>query len=762
MFQGFVTPLLVWGTALAAVPLLIHLFNRQRHKPLEWAAMKYMIAAYKKTRRRAPLENLILLLLRMAAVALLALALARPFTGSDSPLASLTESRRDMVLVLDASASTGYRENVQSVHEAIVDRARKILEDFDGTRGDRVRLVAASSRPRLVSARAPSDALALLSTLAEPTDEPLDLASTLAEVASYAEEEAAGTSQSQLEVRLLTDLQRRSFEPAWAGPDVTGAAVTDAGGDAEPAEPAAAAMAAALDRLDELGVRVVVEDLGATQTTPPNLGVEAVAPIGDILGPGLASEIGVAVRNFGPEEKTSVRVALEVDGVRQPSLEIDVPGRASAEAVFRVPFPTPGEHTLVAHLEGDRLAVDDSRAAVVRVPASIRVLLVNGDPHPTIDRDEVGYLKAVLEPPDDDSIGMVSGAESPFTTRVVDAVTFGVVEQDLSSYDVLVLANVNSVSARVVETIEAFTAGGGVVLFTMGDRTADSSAIDALNTRFWNATGTGLLPAKLFRAVEVASRRDAYYRCTWFDEEHPSLRFFADERWRPYLTEVPVYGFVATEPIANARVLARLDDEDKSPLLVERPFGRGRVLLWSTSIDRGWSRVADSPNTLIPLMHELLRYATSGQTPLPNVAVGDAINLEVDGFPRTPFVVRPDATRQRLDGEASEVTRGIWALPAITSLDRAGLWSVEHDEGVVPFAVGIDTGEGDLDRIGADELEGQHRAWRVYDAASGEAADEDDDPERGELWRPLALAALLALVAETLWAAWIGRGRRIA
>ena len=41
-------------------------------------------------------------------------------------------------------------------------------------------------------------------------------------LASYAEEEAAGTSQSQLEVRLLTDLQRRSFEPAWAGPDVTG------------------------------------------------------------------------------------------------------------------------------------------------------------------------------------------------------------------------------------------------------------------------------------------------------------------------------------------------------------------------------------------------------------------------------------------------------------------------------------------------------------------------------------------------------------
>ena len=52
-----------FGALLASVPLLIHLLNRQRHRPLEWAAMKFVLAAYRKTRRRAQLENLILLLL---------------------------------------------------------------------------------------------------------------------------------------------------------------------------------------------------------------------------------------------------------------------------------------------------------------------------------------------------------------------------------------------------------------------------------------------------------------------------------------------------------------------------------------------------------------------------------------------------------------------------------------------------------------------------------------------------------------------------
>ena len=59
-FEGFLHPALAWGAALAAVPLLIHLLNRQRHRPQPWAAMRFVLAAYRRTRRRAQLENLLL------------------------------------------------------------------------------------------------------------------------------------------------------------------------------------------------------------------------------------------------------------------------------------------------------------------------------------------------------------------------------------------------------------------------------------------------------------------------------------------------------------------------------------------------------------------------------------------------------------------------------------------------------------------------------------------------------------------------------
>ena len=46
MFQGFVHPALAFGALLAGVPLIIHLLNRQRHKPVPWAAMRFVLAAY--------------------------------------------------------------------------------------------------------------------------------------------------------------------------------------------------------------------------------------------------------------------------------------------------------------------------------------------------------------------------------------------------------------------------------------------------------------------------------------------------------------------------------------------------------------------------------------------------------------------------------------------------------------------------------------------------------------------------------------------
>jgi hypothetical protein len=98
----FLHPLLAWGLAAIAVPILIHLLLRQRPRPLPWAAMRWLQAAHREASRRWKLTNWLLLALRCLAVALLALAIARPalpgLGGGDH-----------LVLLVDRSASMGAR-----------------------------------------------------------------------------------------------------------------------------------------------------------------------------------------------------------------------------------------------------------------------------------------------------------------------------------------------------------------------------------------------------------------------------------------------------------------------------------------------------------------------------------------------------------------------------------------------------------------------------------------------------------------------------
>lgn len=743
LFEGFLHPLLAFGAALAAVPLIIHLLNRQRHKPLPWAAVSFVLAAYKKTRRRVEFENWLLLLLRMAAVALFALAIARPYTASDSPLSGLTESRRDVVMILDGSASTGYRADVESVFERIVGRARQILDDdLETSRGDRVRLILAGGYPRLLSWTGPENAASLLDSMTQPTDEPLDLAGALAEVLDLAREDAAGTESSSLEVRLLTDLQRTTFEPGVQ------------------AEEEREALLDQLDGLAELGVRVLVEDLGPTPTTPPNLGIVSVEALAPILGPNIPFDLGVSVRNHGERAVASVRVVIEVDGERRPGELIDVEPGDEAQAVFGLSFRDAGPHVIRASIAADRLEFDDARDRVLQIPPAVRVLGVNGAPNPDrIEDDELGLLRAVLEPvADDGSPPWV--ASSPFEMTEIRPSELTDSRIELFDFDVIWLANVQSISREAVTELEKRIAAGASLVISLGENVNPAS----YNSRMFRSDGSGLLPAELDRLVSIAALRGNYFRVKEFEDQHPSLAFFAEKEWRSLLTEMPVYQFVASDPLEDANTLASLDDEGGHPLLVERSYDRGRVFLWTTSIDPAWTMLPEVPRALVPFVHELLRYAGTTEAPPMNVAPGDSLVAEVSTFPREMTLHTPEGTPRPLEGTATELAPNRWRLPAILGKDteRVGAYRIATDTVSVPFAVAGDTTEGNLARLTPTELEGIHQSLLVVTAAEEDDQSVERGPPKGELWRWLALAGFIALVLESLFAAWIGLRRRAA
>ncbi len=761
MFEGFVNPGLVIGTSLAAVPLLIHLLNRQRYKPMPWGAMRFVIAAYRKTRRRVRLENLLLLLLRMAGIALLALCVARPFAGGDGALGPMTEARRDVVLVVDASASTGYREQVETVFERSLRRVTALLEELDGPRGDRAQLIVMGRTPRALGWGDPSKALNLVPTLA-PGAERADLAATLAKVLAICEEDAAGTGSAHVQVRILCDLQQDLFASLRGD-------VSDSNATPVPTNPSDAregdqtdSVALArqhLDNLQDLGVRVLIEDQGPTASTPANLSIQSIRTLNQPIGERARVQVAVLVSNHGSSPRPAERVALRVNGNKLPIVQVDVPARGQAEALFSFQAETPGPQSVETHLEGDQLAADDRRAAVIIVPPAISVLVVNGSPSTELDKDGVGYLLLSLEPL---RVGDGPGNTlvAPFEASEIAPADLLSTSLDLRDYQVIVLAGVASLPDTAVQALTDRVASGASLIFAMGSRLAD---LEGTNRKLFRADGTGLLPAELLQRRST-SRRGRYWRVGQFEEAHPVFKFFSDEHWKPLLTEVPIYSFVEARALDDARVLARLDDESRSPLLIERPFDQGRVYLWTTSFEQDWTDIVASPSTLVPLMHEWMMSAGSQDSGPREARPSEPISLILDGFPREPQLVRPDGTGRPLTESPVQQPDGRWRLATLAATDTAlpGLYSVQLEGAAAePFAISLDPRESELERISPVILDSLHPALGLVEPDSSTGSDSDLPARRGEVWRWLALAALVALVAESIWGARLGRRRKV-
>jgi hypothetical protein len=216
--MSFLNPALVAGTLLFAVPLVIHLLNRQRHKKRPWAAMEFLLRAWQKQRNRLRNENLLLLLLRCLVPILLALAIARPvLQGAASLLGGGGTVHH--VMVVDGSYSMGYREDGSS---SSFDRARtlvgKLLDRFEQSqdRSDKVTLVLGGVRPRFL-VRGDLDLQTARNQwllMQKPEDGAGELADSLRQVLATLE-----ADDTDVRVYVFSDLQARSLGKALQTPD---------------------------------------------------------------------------------------------------------------------------------------------------------------------------------------------------------------------------------------------------------------------------------------------------------------------------------------------------------------------------------------------------------------------------------------------------------------------------------------------------------------------------------------------------------------
>jgi hypothetical protein len=199
--MSFLQPLLLWGLLAAAIPVIIHLLNRRRHKTVMWAAMQFLLKATRESRGKKKLRHILILTCRTLGVAALATAAARPLL---SGVMGWGGGKPDLVvLILDRSASMESTPQGGTVprRELALQRVRDALADLEGTR--LVLIDSASGEPQDVPS---PDVLDQISSVAA-TDTAADLSDLTSRAAEYLTE-----TPGRAEVWIASDLQASNWQ----------------------------------------------------------------------------------------------------------------------------------------------------------------------------------------------------------------------------------------------------------------------------------------------------------------------------------------------------------------------------------------------------------------------------------------------------------------------------------------------------------------------------------------------------------------------
>jgi hypothetical protein len=213
-----------------------------------------------------------------------------------------------------------------------------------------------------------------------------------------------------------------------------------------------------------------------------------------------------------------------------------------------------------------------------------------------------------------------------------------------------------------------------------------------------------------------------------------------------------------------AAVLARFDDPEQWPAIVERDFGAGRVMLFASACDLEWNDWAKDASFVVTVQEAVQHLARSGANARP-VRVGEPILLTLDPARYEPVAgVRGPAYPQEPESEVSAVADDAGGLQLRwTDTARAGVYGFvlrQRDGGreIRRVAVTLDPAESDLTPATEAELLPAFGGLPVEYLVGVPALADDADEGRREYW-PVILALVVGgLVLEQLLAWRFGRG----
>jgi hypothetical protein len=459
----FLFPAVLCGAAAAAAPVLIHLIMRTKPRRLTFPAMRFVKKTHHATLKMLKLKHLILLAMRMGAIVLAAILIAR----ATIPAWASREDRSvpaAVALVIDNTGSMNYRYRGQTLLALAKQQAQKLIESLPP--GSRVGAVA------LASDRAPG--------LLDPSlasQQVADLPSTFSHASV-----AAGLAQAtellrrsnllRKDVYLLTDLTATSWreEVHLAAQQGIHYAILKCGGE---------------------DLNVMLGDLKLSASSVP-------------VGAEVRVETSLASANIGGD--LIVEAELDGEAVSQQTVRLPSGGAAPVSVVVRPKREGVVQGRVVLR-NPDPLEMDNVRYFTLQVGAPAKVLIVMAPQAANMTWFLMGNAIAP------GAAGTGSGAEG-IRRETVSAE--GLDANALSGAAAVLLADAAALTEAQWRLLEPFVRGGGALWVVAGPTMSLAS--------FNSPPAQRLMPAALGPLESLPPGPAQHW--TGADLSHPMLRPF--------------------------------------------------------------------------------------------------------------------------------------------------------------------------------------------------------------------------------------------
>ena len=715
----FTFPAFLWFLPLLGVVVLIHLINMFRHRRVELAAMEFILASYKKSRTRILLQQLLLMLLRVLAVAAVILMVAGP--KLEGKLAQWFGGYgTHHIVLLDDSYSMNERNLAQGgvpLFDDAVAVVKKIAEGgISGGRGnDRLTLVKLSSAEPVLyelplhaeNSQTVQNSLQILkpSSFAHDPETMLPLGGDI----------ARQTVGLHPVVYFLSDFRRRN----WENP---------------------APMLKQIETIRQHGGTVRMVRIA--QAEQPNLGIEQIALVDGIHAADIDILLDATVANYSSEVAEHVLVTLFVDDQMrsQQTIQRLSPGGKTAPPL-RFPVRVTGSepHRVEVRLQPDALPDDNQRYIVLHVPEALEVLLI-APSLSAASESSAPYVRVALAP---------GGTKSGIRVRQ-ESPSF-LAEKPLDNFSAIFLLDLPTLEHSAVRALENYVSHGGGVTFFPGPNTD----LDFVRNQLYK-NGTGLFPAAPVMVQELLPdylTNASDIRIT----PHPIFRLFSDGE-SPLLGSVIIERYLAVDVPNDSSVNIWATLRNDAPLVLEKTFGDGRTMTFLTSASPVWNNWGRSNPSYVVVLLELTAWLSKRPEQLQTLLVGDPLTVTINPM---EFEERVQFVMPQREGESSGSRVGIDATPSedgswvatFAQTDHSGFYTISKKSrsGVDRSelkAVNVNASEGDLRQLDVTEIADILRPVRQPLETAANFSTASDFSGRQTICDGLLYLAILFLLGE--------------